>query len=193
MTSNTNNINNAISDIDLLYLTNKAVYEKYTTTNVIDTDKHFKKDLLFYKKRIHVDTKELYRNIAGIVDDNSKNTIADITNQDSEVLNETTKYKDYYKLYLLNLVKYYKHQDSKSYIQDELNTCTNKSDNNNKEFNENSTSIDMSYNEYIKNNKPKQKLIDEFVKKTSTKKEVKILPQQKKINLRDPKHRLSNK
>jgi hypothetical protein len=53
---------NSVDDATLEYMVNIAQYEKYLRKNNIDYDTGFKRDLKFYRKRIILITKDLFKN-----------------------------------------------------------------------------------------------------------------------------------
>lgn len=66
---------NTIDDVTLAFMVNTSQYEKYLKKNNMDYDSVFKRDIRFYRKRIILLTKELFKN----QNETDKNQNSDVT------------------------------------------------------------------------------------------------------------------
>ncbi len=159
-----------INNIDLLYLTNKGLYDKYLSHEDIEYNKKIINDVKKYKKKILSKTKELVE----LYTDNSNNSNAVITHDK----NEDVKYKNYFYYYLDSLIEHIKQDEFKKMIQNDLSNCNNISK-------KKKTVVDISnnlinINNDLINNRPKKiTTLNSFVKRTNTENAIKILPKKR--------------
>ena len=152
--------------IDLLYLTNQNLVDKYNEKiNEKDINQHLKQDIFFYRKRILNITKDLLR-------ENSINP-----NIDSIFLE-----------YAQELVKYFKFIDKKDILQDEYKDLKEKKKklvNTNFKLSESDKIMSRETKKTIKTIKD---CIPIIVKSRPQKK--RNYPKKKNINIKDPKFRI---
>jgi len=160
-----------IDNITLEYLLNPSLYDKIMSKKE-SSEELICKDILFYRKRIAKLTKDMGK---GIYINDSLKTI--------------------FIGYATTLIYYLKQLDEKDIIQEEYNCNDNTIEDNdigntdvsnNDADNNNLNNINKLDNILI-NNQQQTYNLNNFVKKIKIVKEPKILPQQKKINIQDPK------
>ena len=147
----------------LQYLTEPSRLDKFNKT---EKNTIHDKDIEFYKKRIYLTTKNLLRN---------KRFNPSVENAFNE--------------YVATLIKYFKIIDTNDILQEDLNNIQMRN-NTNTEMNAN---IEYEANEMMMNNaNDNDGTLNTFVKMNKNKNHEKIImPEKKKINLKDPK--LKNK
>jgi len=147
----------------LQYLTEPSRLDKFNKT---EKNTIHDKDIEFYKKRIYLTTKKLLRN---------KRINPSVENAFNE--------------YVATLIKYFKIIDTNDILQEDLNNIQVRN-NTNTEMNAN---IEYEANEMMMNNaNDNDGTLNTFVKMNKNKNHEKIImPEKKKINLKDPK--LKNK
>ena len=167
-------MSNNINNLDLLYLTNREIYNKYIDEKNIEYLNIFN-DVIRYKKEIKSKMNKL---LNGYLD--SSGNIRPLLKGN----NENKKYKNYFYYFLLILIKNIKYNDLKKEISNELIDCVNKSKNVGDDYVTNSiVNIDLSLAEV--NNKRDKKVVnlDSFVNVKNKAIKQKILPK-KRNNLK---------
>ena len=117
MTNNMNNMNNInnINQADLLFLSNKELYNKYMVKKTTSYD-NIAYDVIKYKKEIKSKTNKLLQNYV----DSSGNIDALF-----KCNNDTVKYKNHFYLFLCSLIENIKLQELKKDIRYDLSGYTN--------------------------------------------------------------------
>tara|TARA_B110001452_G_C15240429_1_gene429449 strand:- start:1518 stop:2015 length:498 start_codon:yes stop_codon:yes gene_type:complete len=162
--------NPIINNIDLLYLTNKGLYNKYLSQEDIEYNKKIINDVKKYKKIILSKTKELVE----LYTDTSNNSNMVISHDK----NEAVKYKNYFYCYLDSLIEHIKHDEFKKTIQNDLSNCNNISKKKKTVVDISNNLINMN-NDLINNRPKKINTLNSFVKRKNTGNEVKILPKKR--------------
>ena len=167
---NSDNENKKVNDLTLQYFSNKnytnSVNQKLNKieNDKIENDKKINsKEIKFYRKRIMDFTKKMLRN-------------------EIDLNNINNNIKESYHDYVNVLIENFKINDRRDLLQEEFNNfnndislCNNiQNDINNLE----------NINEIIFQKKKETTTIDNFVLKKTTNKEIKIYPQEKKVNLK---------
>ena len=167
-------MSNNINNLDLLYLTNREIYNKYIDEKNIEYLNIFN-DVIRYKKEIKSKMNKL---LNGYLD--SSGNIRPLL----KGKNDNKKYKNYFYYFLLSLIENIKYNDLKKEISNELIDCVNKSKNVGDDYVTNSiVNIDLSLAEV--NNKRDKKVVnlDSFVNVKNKAIKQKILPK-KRNNLK---------
>jgi|ETNmetMinimDraft_21_1059911.scaffolds.fasta_scaffold48962_2 hypothetical protein len=167
-------MSNNINNLDLLYLTNKEIYNKYIDEKNIEYLNIFN-DVIRYRKEIKSKMNKL---LNGYLD--SSGNIRPLL----KGKNDNKKYKNYFYYFLLSLIENIKYNDLKKEISNELIDCVNKSKNVGDDYVTNSiVNIDLSLVEV--NNKRDKKVVnlDSFVNVKNKAIKQKILPK-KRNNLK---------
>ena len=167
-------MSNNINNLDLLYLTNREIYNKYIDEKNIEYLNIFN-DVIRYKKEIKSKMNKL---LNGYLD--SSGNIRPLL----KGKNDNKKYKNYFYYFLLSLIENIKYNDLKKEISNELIDCVNKSKNVGDDYVTNSiVNIDLSLVEV--NNKRDKKVVnlDSFVNVKNKAIKQKILPK-KRNNLK---------
>ena len=163
-------MSNNINNLDLLYLTNREIYNKYIDEKNIEYLNIFN-DVIRYKKEIKSKMNKL---LNGYLD--SSGNIRSLL----KGKNDNKKYKNYFYYFLLSLIENIKYNDLKKEISKELTDYVNKSKDGSDEYNMNSiVNIDLSLAEV--NNKKDKKVInlDNFVNVKNKPIKQKILPKKR--------------
>ena len=166
---------NSVDDATLEYMVNIAQYEKYLRKNNIDYDTGFKRDLKFYRKRIILITKDLFKN---------------------ELKDDDVALNGAFKMYMKACISYLKFEDQSETIQKcyvcmgivageptaQQCICKNKLDA------LNAFELNKANELCFKPKEVKKLTLDTYVikKSSSQKKEPVVFPQQFKFNPKDP-------
>ena len=154
-----------IDSITLEYLLNPSLYDKIMSKKE-SSEELICKDILFYRKRIAKLTKDMAKGV--YINDSLKTIFID---------------------YATTLIYYLKQLDEKDIIQEEygdnnaIESTDVSGDVDNDVDNNNLNKLDN----ILINNQQRTYNLNNFVKKIKIVEEPKILPQQKKINIKDPK------
>ena len=167
---------NSVDDATLEYMVNIAQYEKYLRKNNIDYDTGFKRDLKFYRKRIILITKDLFKN---------------------ELKDDDVALNGAFKMYMKACISYLKFEDQSETIQkcyvcmgivtgeqtaQQQCICNNKLDA------LNAFELNKANELCFKPKEVKKLTLDTYVvkKSSSHKKEPVVFPQQFTFNPKDP-------
>ena len=168
--TNTNNI-------DLEYLINPTIYEKYVEQNNNINKEEFNTDKKFYKKRIISTVKSLLKS------------------QEPNDYHEEIKTS--FDAFIKNCIQYYKFIDTSDIIQ---NDYVEYSNNTNNQHNQNNTKLLSEENinnitTQLLKNKDLTKIMtmDDFVEKKEVEIKQIILPQERKINIKEKTHKKKRK
>ena len=180
---------NMIDDVTLAYMVNTSQYEKYLKKNHIDYDFRLKRDIRFYRKRIILLTKDLFKHHT----ENDKNQILDTTiisafNMYMRACISYLKFSDQsetiQKCYVclgINKNSTYDDQDytnTSGNIKNQKCICKNKDD---------SFELDKANEMCFKQKEVKKITLDNYVIRKNVKKDEPIIyPQQFTFNPRDP-------
>ena len=157
--------NNNINSCDLLFLSNKEVYNKLLENN----DKEYiniKNDVIKYKKEIKSKINKLLENYL----DNNNNLL--------KSRNDSEKYKHNFYNFLLSLIENIKYQELKRSISKDLSGVKNEFKLNMQDISMNMLLIDKNLAEENNNNK-KICNLDDFVNRKNSKAKIKILPKKR--------------
>tara|TARA_Y100001970_G_C14222085_1_gene853303 strand:+ start:746 stop:1225 length:480 start_codon:yes stop_codon:yes gene_type:complete len=157
--------NNNINSCDLLFLSNKEVYNKLLENN----DKEYiniKNDVIKYKKEIKSKINKLLENYL----DNNNNLL--------KSRNDSEKYKHNFYNFLLSLIENIKYQELKRSISKDLSGVKNEFKLNMEDISMNMLLIDKNLAEENNNNK-KICNLDDFVNRKNSKAKIKILPKKR--------------
>ena len=167
-------MSNNINNLDLMYLTNREIYNKYIDEKNIEYLNIFN-DVIRYKKEIKSKMNKLF---SGYLD--SSGNIRPLL----KGKNDNKKYKNYFYYFLLSLIENIKYNDLKKEISKELTDYVNKSKDGSDEYNMNSiVNIDLSLAEVNNKNDKKVVNLDNFVNVKNKPIKQKILPK-KRNNLK---------
>lgn len=163
------NTNNNIHNYDLLFLSNKELYNKFLEKNE-ETHINIKDDVIKYKKEIKTKMNKL---LDSYLDDNN-----DI-NKLLKSKNDSEKYKYNYYNFLVSLIENIKLQEMKKSISNDLSGVKNNLNVNIDDICKNLLSIDMNLAE--KNNNLVKKIgnLNDFVNVKNSVYKPKILPKKR--------------
>mgnify|MGYP001429164625 CR=1 FL=1 len=161
--------NNNINSCDLLFLSNKELYNKLIEKNCSIYENIYE-DVIKYNKEIKKKINKLLDNYL-----DSSNDI----NKLLKSKNESEKYKIYFYNFLLSLIENIKYQELKKSISKDLSGVRNEYKLNMNDISNNILSIDMNLVEENKNNIKKIGNLDDFVNKKNSKEKIKFLPKKR--------------
>ena len=166
MTTNNNNINN----YDLLFLSNKEIYNKYLEKNEQTHENNIKEDVLKYKKEIKTKMNKLLDNY---LDENND------VNKLLKSKNYSEKYKYNFYNFLVSLIENIKLQEMKKLINKDLSGVKNNFCVNIHDVCNNLLSIDMHLTKENNNLVKKTGNLNDFVKVINTVNKPIILPKKR--------------
>ena len=161
-------INNNINNCDLLFLSNKELYNKLLKkTEQNDKNININADVIKYKKEIKIKINKLLDNYL---------------NNENKVLksrNDSEKYKNYFYNFLINLIENIKLQEMKKLINKDLSGVKNEFNINTNDICNNLLSIDMNLAEENNNLVKKIGSLNNFVYIKNPANKPKILPKKR--------------
>jgi hypothetical protein len=163
------NTNNNIHNYDLLFLSNKELYNKFLEKNE-ETHVNIKNDVIKYKKEIKTKMNKL---LDSYLDDNN-----DI-NKLLKSKNDSEKYKYNYYNFLVSLIENIKLQEMKKSISNDLSGVKNNFNVNIDDICKNLLSIDMNLAEENNNLVKKIGNLNDFVNVKNSVYKPKILPKKR--------------
>ena len=161
--------NNDINNCDLLFLSNKELYNKLIEKNNRIYENIYE-DVIKYNKEIKKKINKLLDNY--LVSSNDINKLL-------KSKNESEKYKIYFYNFLLSLIENIKYQELKKSISKDLSGVSNELKLNMDDISINMLLIDKNLAEENNNNIKKICNLDDFVNRKNSKEKIKILPKKR--------------